>query len=140
MVVMCYAKNMGLTSNNHLWILLGWYSNEWWITADSTDWSQYKYNCTSQDIIEAIKYSIAVDYYTYPTNPDATSISGYVSTIYYCEHYMYDNNNKHYTCIFNYPCIIISKINTKIGYHSNSNINLHVALPIIIDLQTMLQL
>ena len=87
---MCYARNMGLTSDNHLWILPGWYSNEWWIAADSTDWSQYKYNCTSQDIIKAIKYSILLDFYTYPSNPDATSISGYVSTtiliVIYCVH------------------------------------------------------
>ncbi len=80
-VVMCYAKNMGLTADKYLWILPGWYTTDWWKLADKTNWAIYKFNCTSDDIKEAVDYSLLVDYYSYPLNESVKSLSGYVSTI-----------------------------------------------------------
>ena len=80
---MCYAKHMDLTDDKYLWIIPGWYTKDWWKLADTTDWSGYKYNCTSEDIKEAIDYSLLVDFYTLPLDENAESLSGYVSVLYF---------------------------------------------------------
>ena len=77
---MCYAKHMGLTGDKYLWILPGWYTDKWFEAADTMSWSGYMYNCTGQDIKEAIDYSLTVDFNTYPLEDENyVSLSGYVS-------------------------------------------------------------
>ena len=79
-VVMCYAKHMGLTDDKYLWVLPGWYTDNWFEVADTMSWADYMYSCTSQEIKEAIDYSMTVDFNTYPLEDDNdVSLSGYVS-------------------------------------------------------------
>lgn len=79
---MCFASHMGLTdSTKYLWIFPGWYTANWWNLADTMDWSEYRYNCTSKQIKEAISHSIITDYYPFPLDRDQKSLSGYVSYV-----------------------------------------------------------
>ena len=81
MVVLCYAKNMGLIGDRYQWIIPGWYTDNWWKMADTMDWSDFEYNCTSDDIRSAAAYILLVDFNTYPLDPDTQSLSGYVRRI-----------------------------------------------------------
>ena len=79
---MCYAIKLELTTPNHLWILPSWYSDGWWNNADTFNWTSYSHRCTGSEIKNALVNSILLDVYPYLVNPDAISVSGYVSTIY----------------------------------------------------------
>ena len=77
--MMCYALKLGLTTNNHLWILPGWFSESWMDFANTLDWSPYNCSCTSDDIMRAAKYSLLVDAFSQLTDETLVSDSGYVS-------------------------------------------------------------
>jgi gamma-aminobutyric acid type B receptor len=77
LVVMCYAKHMQLTNQNHLWIIPAWYADGWWKRADTFDWSPYKYECNSSDIMEAIEGSLLLDVYPYLLDDTTVSESNY---------------------------------------------------------------
>ena len=79
--MMCYALKLGLATDNHIWILPAWFSEGWWDRADDIDWNQYNCSCTSNDIIEAVKYSLLVDAFSFLRNESIVSDSGYVSVV-----------------------------------------------------------
>lgn len=79
--MMCYALRLGLATDNHIWIMPAWFSDGWWNRAKDIDWNQYNCSCTSDDIIEAVKYSLLVDAFSFLRNESIVSDSGYVSDI-----------------------------------------------------------
>ena len=79
--MMCYALKLGLATDNHIWIMPAWFSEGWWDRAEDIDWRQYNCSCTSDDIIEAVKYSLLVDAFSFLRNESIVSDSGYVSVV-----------------------------------------------------------
>ncbi|XP_019856013.1 PREDICTED: gamma-aminobutyric acid type B receptor subunit 1-like [Amphimedon queenslandica] len=86
-LVMCYARKLGLTTNNHLWILPGWFSESWMDSANTLDWSPYNCSCNSDEIMEAAKYSLLVDAFSQLTDATLVSDSGYTNASYFKEYY-----------------------------------------------------
>ncbi|XP_055958259.1 gamma-aminobutyric acid type B receptor subunit 1 [Patella vulgata] len=67
--IFCEAYKIGLYGRKFLWILVGWYDDNWWMTPDPN------IDCTPAQLAEAIEGYIAVDH-IYLNPKDSPSVSG----------------------------------------------------------------
>ena len=62
----------------YTWILYGWYDSGWWKTPHSIGTGSE--NCTDEQVSSVLEYSFALRVYPKPSDKDATSDMGIVSS------------------------------------------------------------
>ncbi len=68
------AYHEGLYGDNYLWMVFGWYDNNWWEEAG-------QFNCTSEQLYTVVKGSLAVQHYPVIDDTSRKVIGNIVSKV-----------------------------------------------------------